>query len=61
MAAPHSTEENRYERRMAMVAMRKRGLSYGQIGAKFGVSSRSARAVIIRVMGKHGNAPKKQA
>jgi orotate phosphoribosyltransferase-like protein len=51
MAARKSTEENRSIRRALMVNLRKRGLSFGQIGMKMGVSKNTARVVVLRMLG----------
>jgi len=56
MAARKSTEENRSMRRTLMVNLRKRGLSFGQIGLKMGVSKNTARVVVLRILGEHANA-----
>jgi hypothetical protein len=48
MAPRKSTEENRFQRRMEMVAMRKRGLPYSLIGMKFNINHRSARAIVLK-------------
>ena len=56
MAARKSTEENRSARRTLMVSLRQRGLSYGQIGMKMGVSKNTARVVVLRTLGEHANA-----
>jgi hypothetical protein len=52
MAARKSSEENFLQRRAEMVAMHKRGCSYGMIARKFGVSKNTARAVVLRALGK---------
>jgi transposase len=48
MAAPISTEENREERRLAMVNYRRAGKSYDWIGMKMKVSRQTARTVVLR-------------
>jgi hypothetical protein len=52
MAAPKSTDENRLQRRFAMVKYRREGKSYVWIGLKFKVSRQTARTIVLKACGK---------
>lgn len=56
MAARKSTFENRVARRMAMVAMRRRGVSFTVIGMKFSINRNSARQIVMKAC--NGKDPK---
>lgn len=58
MAARKSTFENRVARRMAMVAMRRRGVSFTVIGMKFSINRNSARQIVLKAC--NGMDPKKE-
>ena len=56
MAAPKSTELNRVQRRLTMVALRRKGYSYERISLKFGIHRNSARQVVLKAC--NGRDPK---
>ena len=59
MAAVYTHDEDeRAFRRAQMVALRKRGLSYGQIAKKFNVSKNTVRTVVLRACNR--NDPKRK-
>jgi hypothetical protein len=60
MAAPKSDDTNRAQRRAEMVAMRKRGLTYGQIAKKFGVNENTARIVVLNACNQNDPKPFKE-
>jgi hypothetical protein len=60
MAPMKSSRDEQFVRRMEMVALRKKALTFGQIGAKFGVSGNTARVIIMSACNNEDPHPYKQ-
>jgi mannose/cellobiose epimerase-like protein (N-acyl-D-glucosamine 2-epimerase family) len=55
-----SSRDEQFVRRMEMVVLRKKALTFGQIGAKFGVSGNTARVIIMSACNNEDPHPYKQ-